>query len=172
MTRDIQQYGQIIFQPRTDRHDYNFIGDDDLLIGEVKPVGLLMRGFQHFKTLLGVLAICDTSVNELQPSGRMHVVSVNINSYIKDGKKLVDSLPVGTKTISLPHPLDHSKSMIYKLGKSLPNRNKLASLVRSNANFYLVHWEETVNITRYAVYITTESGSAIYCNYYTDLLIK
>lgn len=171
ITRDVIKYGDVIVQPSGHRNDYNFVGDGSLLIGEVKPAGLMRLGLENFARIYKILMLCK-DVNELETVGLVNLRSVCITDLIRDGKKLLKSLPVGTSHIKLPHPLDHSKEYIYKLGKSLPNRNKLAALSRVSANFYLVHWESSENMVRFAIYVETPTGKAIYCNYYTDIIVK
>lgn len=170
ITRDVKKYKNVLWQPTAERFDYHFVGDEALLIGEVKPVGLLRTGLDNFTVLARILQQCEET-SEIEPVGMNQLTSVRITEKIRDGKKIVKELPVGTTHITLPHPADHSKDHIYKLGKSLPNRNKLAALARVEANFYLVHWLAAKKTLRHAVYVETRDGNALYSNFYTDVII-
>lgn len=173
ITRDVQAHNNVIYQKSQYRLEQHFAGDDLMVIGEIKPIGLLRSGFDTYASLKRILKLCmDGGINEFDAVGLDRAIALNINHLLKDGKKLLKSLPVGTAHLKLPNPINHDKDMIVKLGKSMPNRNKLAALARAGANFWLIHWNESNTLIRYAIYIETPNGSAIYSNFYTDIIIK
>ena len=179
----LDQYGDCALYK--DRKNFNLNSVDRKAIAvEVNPTGLSLRAIEAFNFLEETLA---KYINHRHEQGELAVftdyfdITDQFYNYetklVKKEERIICSLKPEITTAQTEMILnityrDHLKTLRVpiEMGLDMLPRNNLKKLEEHSPKIFLVTWQETPTVIRYATIIDSDIGVGLWSNYFSDKL--
>ena len=176
IVKDISQYRSHALRSPSDRLDYNTISGKKQVVMEVRPANLVMRGLSYTNMLKGILNKyrAGNVTTDITATKKLIIEDITESIYTTTkagGYKLHAHIQKGNKVVALPCPRKPNKKIKYVLGNDLPNKLRLNHLAKIKPVVYLASWIATDGVLRYAIIIDTPTGTGIYSNVMTNIVL-